>query len=290
MKIFLPLVFFISIISYQAAANEIKLSVIRCEYEQTSSNDSENQTARDTITYVGVFDSIKDSVLIYTTEKDKIKIELKKLSKDSFLFCFYENEVVFDSLKIACKDNLVYINDDIYHLYPESYIRFRDHLNILSLADMLSDCLGDYPDEMIALLNLNWGIHFEKYRIGTTLNRIQSPHSDLKYEYKTTYYYDDKMNVYEVIQKDRYLKKRINKISDPTLSYHIEYNYGDRKSGKYTYSRNTSGIENIKGTSTQIPSAREFEYKKSYSQPIIYAVTNARVSEKIAAIYRKEFR
>lgn len=60
MKIFLPLVFFISIISYQAAANGIKLSVIRCEYEQTSSNDSENQTARDTITYVGVFSSIKD--------------------------------------------------------------------------------------------------------------------------------------------------------------------------------------------------------------------------------------
>lgn len=272
------------IISCQCTANEIKLSVIQCEYEQTSIDDSGNPDERDTIIYVGVFGSIKDSVLIYNTKMDKIKIYLKKLSKDRFSLCFYEDDVVFDTLKIDCRDNLVYINDDIYHLYPESYCRFRDNVNILSLADMLSDCLGDYPKEMIALLNLNWGIYFEKYRIDTTLSRVQSPHSNLKYEYQTKYYYDE-MILYEVIQKGRYIKKVMNNISDSTLLYHIEYNYGDRETGEITYSRNASGTETIKGTSIQIPFAHEFDYNKSYSQPIIYYVANDMLNEKIVAIY-----
>lgn len=285
MKIFMSLLFFIFIISCQCTANGIKLSVIQCEYEQISMDDSENPDEKDTITYVGVFGSIKDSVLIYTTPMDKIKVYLRKYSKSSFSLYFYENDVVFDTLKIECKDNLVYINDDIYHLYPESYCRFRDNVNILSLADMLSDCLGDYPNETIALLNLNWGIHFEKYHIDTTLNLVQSPHSDLKYKYRTKYHYDDQMNLYEVIQKDRYVKKRVNTNYDSTLSYHIEYNHGNREAGEFTYCRNASGNENIKGTWTQIPSAHTFNYKKSYSQPIIYNIANDMISEKIAAIY-----
>lgn len=287
MKIFMLLVVLTFIISCQCTADEIKLSVIQCEYEQTSVDNSENPDERDTITYVGVFGSIKDSVLIYNTTMDKIKVYLRKYSKSNFSLCFYENDVVFDTLKIDCRDNLIYINDDIYHLYPKSYCRFRDNVNILSLADMLSDCLGDYPKEMIALLNLNWGIHFEKYHIDTTLNLVQSPHSDLKYEYRTKYYYDDQMNLYEVMQKDRYVKKRVNKTSDSISLYHIEYNYGDREAGEFRYSRNASGIENIKGTWTQIPSEHTFDYRKSYSQPIIYNIANDMLSEKIAAIYNE---
>lgn len=285
MKIFMLLVVITFTISCQCTVSEIKLSVIQCECEQTSMDNSENPDERDTITYVGVFGSIKDSVLIYNTTMDKIKVYLRKYSKGNFSLCFYDNDVIFDTLKIYCSDNLIYINDDIYHLYPESYCRFKDNVNILSLADMLSDCLGDYPKEMIALLNLNWGIHFEKYHIDTTLNLVQSPHSDLKYEYRTKYYYDDQMNLYEVIQKDRYVKKRVSKTSDSISLYHIEYNYGDRESGEFTESRNAFGIENIKGTSMQISSAHQLDYKKSYSQPIIYNVANDILSEKIVAIY-----
>lgn len=40
-------------------------------------------------------------------------------------------------------------------------------------------------------------------------------------------------------------------------------------------------------TWTQIHSARTFNYKKSYSQPIVYNISNDMLSEKIAAIYDK---
>lgn len=72
MKIFMLLLVITFTISCQCTANEIKLSVIQCECEQTSMDNSENPDERDTITYVGVFGSIKDSVLIYNTTNDLI--------------------------------------------------------------------------------------------------------------------------------------------------------------------------------------------------------------------------
>lgn len=260
------------IIVHGSGAKEIKLSVIQCVYEQTCMNDPEIPAERDTITYVGVFGSIKDSVVIYNTKWDKVGIYMRKLSEDNYSLYFYENDNRIDKLQICCKDSMVYVDNDIYHLYPESYHRFKENVTILSLADMLGDCLGDYPKATLALLNLNWGIPFEKYRIDRANHQIQSPHSDLKYEYKTAYEYDDRLNVCTVIQKGRYLKKRVEQLSDSVSLYHIEYNYGDRETGELTYSRNKFGGDNIEGTWTQVPTANEYHYRISYARPVLYEV------------------
>lgn len=247
------------------ASDSKKKSVIRGIYSESLVNDKLiiDTHPNDTVIYTGIFNSRRDSVSISTSTSEKIDVFIRPMSQNQYTTYFHWNNKVVDSLNVRYENGNVFVNDDYYVLSSESYSNFREVRSVLALSHLLIDCLGDYPRDILKLLNLNWDVDFYQYHIEKAVTTVQSPHSDMIYKFESVYAYDKHNEFIEIVQKDRYTRKVIKR-NQHQIQYLITYNYGDRLSGEYTQTYNLTGDEIFEGYYTQVPSQQEFTYKQIF--------------------------
>lgn len=220
----------------------------------------------DTVVYTGVFQPAGDSVSIGLGASEKIDVWIRNISADRYVTYFGCNNWLTDSLVVTCENGHVFVGDDRYTLTPGSYDTFRSLRSVLALSHLLIDCLGDYPQDVLKLLNLNWGVDYYPCYPVKAVTWVQSPHSDMKYRFEATYVYDEHARFVEVVQDDRYSRKVVRRDAGST-QYEIIYNYGDRLSGRYVQTCHPSGKETIEGNYIQVPLVQEFYYKQEFGIP-----------------------
>lgn len=156
--------------------------------------------------------------------------------------------------------------------------------SVLALSYLLIDCLGDYPKEILKLLNLNWGISRYQCNLIKAITVVQSPHSDMKFKYESFYIYDEYNEFVKIVQGDRYTRTLIKK-DKFQIQYYITYNYGDRLTGESIQTINICGDEISSGSYTQVPAQQDFYWKQSYKVRKKYDIRSNMVTDEIYKIF-----